>query len=273
MRVGLLSPCAGVCPVGRMAGGCWRRRLARSAAEDEVSAVGRRGSGPAPHLLRLPALSGRHGRTPAAGFAWADAGRVCARGRSIGRLLSGRRSTRRRRCMWWPGTRRCRRRPARWRAGEAAWAGLAPGLGGRGRIVGPLYSRPHSLDRVYLLRRRLIDVPAVVQSIDESSAVAGDRDLALDGRQHLAAEPGAGRRSSRIDRQDHSGQARWRARSTAPSNASSSRPTCCPLTSSGVSVFNQKSGDFEFRPGPIAGPGRPGRRDQPRRPAHPIRPA
>ena len=36
----------------------------------------------------------------------------------------------------------------------------------------------------------------------------------------------------------------------APSNASSSRPTCCPSDVTGQ-IYNQRSGEFEFRAGPI----------------------
>ena len=47
-------------------------------------------------------------------------------------------------------------------------------------------------------------------------------------------------------------------------------PDLLPSDITGVSVFNQKTGEFEFRPGPLVGPDRPGRRDQPRRPAHAV---
>ena len=46
-------------------------------------------------------------------------------------------------------------------------------------------------------------------------------------------------------------RARWRGRWTSSSRASSARPTCCPPTSSGTNVFNQREDRFEFRPGPI----------------------
>ena len=46
-------------------------------------------------------------------------------------------------------------------------------------------------------------------------------------------------------------QVRWRARSTARSRASSSRPTCCRRDITGVNVFNQRTSEFEFRPGPV----------------------
>ena len=35
------------------------------------------------------------------------------------------------------------------------------------------------------------------------------------------------------------------------SRASSSRPTCCPSDVTGVNVFNQRTNEFEFRPGPV----------------------
>ena len=46
-------------------------------------------------------------------------------------------------------------------------------------------------------------------------------------------------------------RARSRARSTARSRASSSRPTCCRATSPASSVFDQRTSEFAFRPGPV----------------------
>ena len=54
--------------------------------------------------------------------------------------------------------------------------------------------------------------------------------------------PASARRRSR---------ARSRARWTCSSRACSAPPTCCPPTSSGTNVFNQREDRFEFRPGPI----------------------
>ena len=52
-------------------------------------------------------------------------------------------------------------------------------------------------------------------------------------------------------RQDDAEPRRWPAPSTARSAASSSPPTCCPRDVTGVSVFNQDSREFEFRPGGV----------------------
>ena len=41
-------------------------------------------------------------------------------------------------------------------------------------------------------------------------------------------------------------------------------PDLLPSDVTGLSIFNQKTHEFEFRPGPDHGPGGPGRRDQPR---------
>ena len=43
----------------------------------------------------------------------------------------------------------------------------------------------------------------------------------------------------------------WRRRSTPTGSGCSSPPTCCPPTSSGVTVWNRGRDIFEFRPGPI----------------------
>ena len=43
----------------------------------------------------------------------------------------------------------------------------------------------------------------------------------------------------------------WPPRSVCASRASSSRPTCCPSDVTGVEVFDRRSSDFDFRPGPI----------------------
>ena len=44
---------------------------------------------------------------------------------------------------------------------------------------------------------------------------------------------------------------RSRAASAAPSGGSSSRRTCCPSDVTGLSIYNQKTQEFEFRHGPI----------------------
>ena len=52
-------------------------------------------------------------------------------------------------------------------------------------------------------------------------------------------------------RQDHAGQGARALGRRAGSRARSSRPTCCRPTSPASSVFNQRTNEFEFRPGPV----------------------
>ena len=44
-----------------------------------------------------------------------------------------------------------------------------------------------------------------------------------------------------------------------------------PSDITGINYYNQRSGDFEFRAGPIIAQVVPGRRDQPRHSSHPVR--
>ena len=50
-------------------------------------------------------------------------------------------------------------------------------------------------------------------------------------------------------------------------------PDLLPTDVTGASIFNQKTAEFEFRPGPDLRPDRAGRRDQPRHAAHAGGPA
>ena len=69
--------------------------------------------------------------------------------------------------------------------------------------------------------------------------------VALLCRGHLLIEDVPGHRQDHA-RQGHRPQPRLHA-----SGASSSRRTCCPSDVTGLSIYNQKTQEFEFRPGPI----------------------
>ena len=87
----------------------------------------------------------------------------------------------------------------------------------------------------------------------------GERRLGRPGqaRSHQAGGRGAAGRGARPDRGRARAWARrcspgpWPRASTARSGGSSSRPTCCPRTSSARASTTPPSGEFVFKPGPI----------------------
>ena len=83
-----------------------------------------------------------------------------------------------------------------------------------------------------------------------ASSTAKPQVGAARGRRARRARPPAHRGRPRR-RQDHAGARARPRRSAAPSAASSSRSDLLPSDILGVSVFNQETGRFEFRRGPI----------------------
>ena len=99
--------------------------------------------------------------------------------------------------------------------------------------------------QIDVARRRLTKILANVEKVIIGKRAA---DQPLPRRLFLRRPHSFGRRAGRG--QNDAGPS-WRAALAASSNACNARPDLLPTDVTGVSIFNQKTAEFEFRPGPL----------------------